>query len=72
MEYRTQDKLGEITMSPYLDGIHFRSYIGEGIERTDFISEIWKTIVFRADLTHKYRACLGEYKLTLEKIRGEK
>tara|TARA_B100000282_G_scaffold15169_1_gene10611 strand:+ start:782 stop:1132 length:351 start_codon:yes stop_codon:yes gene_type:complete len=72
IKYRVHEKLGDISMYPHFDDIHFRRYIGEDLERTEFLDQIWQMISYRADLVYKYRAYLGAYQLTISNIRGEK
>jgi len=72
IEYRVDTKLGDICRYPYFNGIHFRKYVGEGLNRTDFLISIWSYVETRADLVMSYRSQYANYTNIIETIRGEK
>ena len=67
--YRVHERLHEIGMIPYFDDINFRRYIGEDLDKTEFLSRIWMIIAYRMDLVYSYRAYLGSYKTTIKNIK---
>ena len=69
IKYRTDTKLHEITMNIYFDDIKFSRYIGEDLERTDFLHSIWCLVSYRQDLVWKYRASHSLYEINLHQIR---
>ena len=69
IEYRTDTKLHEITMNVYFDDIKSTRYIGEDLERTDFLHSIWCLVSYRQDLVWKYRASHSLYKNNLDQMR---